>query len=92
MEISYTFAPGTTRVFVRTPIVDDVLHEPGAGETFTLTATTTAGTTANLSAIGTATITDNDSQPTISVSDPFVAEGGQLAYTVVNSPTRARRL
>ena len=83
---SYTFAPGTTSVLVRAPIVDDAVYETATGETFTLTATTTAGTTANPSATGTATVTDNDnSLPTISVSDPFVLEGGQLAYTVTLS-------
>ena len=45
-----------TYVLVRTPIIPDVAFE--VSETFTLTATRTAGITTNASAVGTATITD----------------------------------
>ena len=36
---SYTFAPGSTSLLARTPIIDDAVYEPGAGETFRMTAT-----------------------------------------------------
>ena len=49
---SATIAPGSTSVLVRTPITNDALNE--APETFTLTATRTAGTTTNTAATGTA--------------------------------------
>ncbi len=58
---SATIAAGQTSVLVRTPVVNDSLTE--VAENFTLTATRTAGTTSNLSASGTATITDNDTPP-----------------------------
>ncbi len=44
---SATFAAGSTSVLVRTPIVNDTVYE--GNENFTLTATRTAGTTANTS-------------------------------------------
>jgi VCBS repeat-containing protein len=50
-----------TYVLVRTPITADVLNE--VSETFTLTATRTAGTTINTSAVGTGTITDVNNAP-----------------------------
>ncbi len=77
---SATFAPGVTSVLARTPIVDDNLAE--ATETFTLTATTTAGATANPDAVGTASITDNDT-PAFSINDVTVNEGaGTITFTV----------
>nr|WP_295772086.1 type I secretion C-terminal target domain-containing protein [Rhodoferax sp.] len=53
-----TIAAGLTSILVRTPIIQDALIE--ADETFTLTATRTAGTTTNISATGTATIVDDE--------------------------------
>ena len=46
---------------MRTAITNDLLDE--ALETFTLTATTTAGTTTNASAFGTGSIADDDATP-----------------------------
>ena len=86
---SYSFAPGATSVLVRTPIVNDVIYEPVA-ESFTLTATTTAGTTSNASATGAGTITDNDAQPSISVGDVYVQEGGTMVFTVTLSNPSAQ--
>ncbi len=81
---SVTFSPGSTSVLVRTPITDDALNE--AAETFTLTATRTAGTTINPSATGTATITDNDPQPSLTIDDIVVNEGiGTATFTVTMS-------
>ena len=56
-----TIAANQTFVLVRTPITQDVITE--TSETFTLTATRTAGTTSNTSAVGTATITDVNNAP-----------------------------
>ena len=76
-----TIAPGTTSVFVRTPIVNDSLDENL--ELFTLTATRTAGITANFDATGTGTITDNDPPPSLSIDDVTVNEGaGTATFTV----------
>ena len=81
---SATIAAGTTSVLVRTPITNDLLDE--APETFTLTATRTAGTTSNPSAVGTATITDNDAPPSLSINDVTVNEGaGTATFTVTLS-------
>ena len=80
---SATFAPNVTSVLARTPIIDDLLAE--ASENFTLTATTTAGVTANPSAIGTASITDNDT-PAFSIDNVTVNEGaGTITFTVTLS-------
>jgi Mg-chelatase subunit ChlD len=55
---SASIPAGSTTVYVRTPIVQDLLVE--GDETFTLTATRTSGTTSNATAIGTATIIDDE--------------------------------
>ena len=68
-------------MLVRTPIVNDALDENV--ESFTLTATRTAGPTTNASAIGTATITDDDAPPTFTINDVTVNEGaGTATFTV----------
>ena len=79
-----TIAAGSTSVLVRTPITDDSINEPA--ETFNLTATTTAGTTSNPSAVGIATITDNDGAPTLAINDITVNEAtGTATFTVTLS-------
>jgi large repetitive protein len=81
---SATFAAGSTSVLVRTPIANDALNE--ANETFSLVAATTAGTTANPNAAGTATITDNDAPPALSIGDVTVDEAaGTMTFTVTLS-------
>jgi VCBS repeat-containing protein len=81
---SATIAAGATSVLVRTPITSDTIDE--ANETFTLTATTSAGTTSNANASGTATITDDDNAPTISsVSAATAVEATSLVHTVTLS-------
>ena len=68
-------------MLVRTPIVNDSLNENL--EFFTLTATRTAGITANPDATGTGTITDNDAPPRLSINDVTVNEGaGTATFTV----------
>ena len=80
---SATFAAGATSVLVRAPIVNDTTAEPS--ENFTLTATTTAGTTSNPNATGTASITDNDT-PAFSINDVTVNEAaGTATFTVTLS-------
>ena len=73
---------GTTQI--RTPILDDALAD--AGETFTLTATVTSGTTTNATAFGTGTIQDEATPDTavVSISGPAtVTEGATTTdYTV----------
>ncbi|MBC3876154.1 hypothetical protein H8K55_21420, partial [Undibacterium sp. LX15W] len=71
-------------VLVRTPITDDLINE--VTETFDLTVTRTAGTTTNASAVGTATITDNDGTPSLSINDVTVNEAaGTATFTVTLS-------
>ncbi len=84
---SVTFAPSVTSILVRTPIVNDALNE--VAETFTLTATRTVGSTTNASAVGTATINDNDLAPLLTIYDVTVNEGGGTAtFTVaLNTPS-----
>ena len=69
---SATFAPGSTSVLVRTPIINDLI--PESLENFTLTVATTVGTTTNPSVIGTATIADNEGAPTLSINNVTVNE------------------
>ena len=81
---SATFAPGSTSVLVRTPIVNDTLDE--SAETFTLTAMRTAGTTTNAGAFGTGTILDNDPTPSLTINDLTVNEAaGTATFTVTLS-------
>jgi len=82
-------AAGTTSVLVRTPITNDALDE--AAETFTLTATRTAGTTTNGNAAGTATITDDDPTPSLVINDVTVNEAaGTATFTVTLSAASGR--
>ncbi len=82
---SASFAPGDTTILMRTPITDDAFAE--GIETFTVTVTTTAGTTSNPSDTGTGTIQDDTSDPeTVLVSivgPPSVVEGATTTnYTI----------
>jgi hypothetical protein len=82
-----TIAAGSTSVLVRTPIINDALDE--ANETFSLTATRTAGTpVTNVggAASGTATITDDDPTPSLSINSISVNEAtGTATFTVTLS-------
>ena len=79
-----TLAAGTTSVQVRVATTDDFALE--GDEDFTLTATVTAGTTANASATGTAIITDDVDVTTVALTaTPSVAEGGSITYTATLS-------
>ncbi len=79
-----SFAAGTTSIFVRTPIIDDAIDENS--ETFTLTATRTAGLASNASVAGTGTIDDNDAAPSVSINDVSRNENaGTATFTVTLS-------
>ncbi|WP_293995527.1 Calx-beta domain-containing protein [Sphaerotilus sp.] len=80
---SATFAAGKTSVLVRTPVIADTIDD--SGETFSLTATTTApaGGTSNAKATGTATVFD---LPGLTIDDQTVNEGtGTATFTVTLS-------
>ncbi|MBK9623678.1 MAG: hypothetical protein IPO38_03695 [Rhodocyclaceae bacterium] len=82
-----SLAAGQTSVLVRAAIVDDRTLE--GVEAFTLSATRLWGVTKNLSAVGTATITDDASVlPTVSISDVTVDEAAGTV-TLVISASRA---
>ncbi|MDD2684802.1 MAG: VCBS domain-containing protein [Gallionella sp.] len=97
MEVStdggVTWAPGAAVTIpvgvltaqVRVPVVNDATLE--ANEVLTLTATAVAGTAGNTSAIGDATILNDDLPlPNLMVSSPVVAlEGGFAQFTVALS-------
>jgi Calx-beta domain len=74
-----TFAAGATSILVRTPILENA-PTTEANEDFSLTASVTAGSTANASASGFATIVERN---ITSVSNPTVTEGGNLDFAVV---------
>ena len=83
---SATFPANQTSVLVRTPITSDTLDE--ADETFSLTATRTAGTAVTNpggTATGTATITDDDTTPVLDLdaNNSSLAAGAnfQTSYT-----------
>ncbi len=83
-----TIAAGQTSVQVRVATIDDFAAEPD--EAFALTATVSAGLTANASATGTATIIDDVDATTVSLTaTPSVAEGGSIVYTATLSNAAA---
>jgi hypothetical protein len=69
---SVSFAPGATSQVVNVAIVNDALDEDG--EAFTVTLSAPAGSSIG-TATGTATITDDDAPPSLSVAGVTVAEG-----------------
>ncbi|MDO9420112.1 MAG: Calx-beta domain-containing protein [Herminiimonas sp.] len=79
---SATIPAGSSSFVVRTPVVDDALNE--FNETFSLTATKTAGVTSNTSDSATATILDNDyTAPNITINNVSVNESaGTMTFTV----------
>jgi hypothetical protein len=79
-----TLDAGQSGVLVRTAITNDASLE--GVENFTLTATRLWGVTKNLSASGTATITDDSSVlPTVSISDVMVDEAAGTVTVVVSA-------
>ena len=79
-----TIPAGSTSVQLRLQTTDDLLDEPA--ENFSLSGTVTSGNTANGSATGTASITDNDPTPSFSINDITVNEAaGTATFTVTLS-------
>ena len=79
-----TIPAGSTAVQVRVATIDDAIAD--SGETFTLTANVTAGTTTNVAATGTATLSDEAVPDTVlvSLSGPAAVIEGTTAsgYTI----------
>jgi hypothetical protein len=78
-----TINPGTMGSILSIPTYDDTIDEPAQRFTVTIASPTNGslgGTT-----IGTGTITDNDAEPSFSINDPSVTEGGNLSFTVTLS-------
>jgi hypothetical protein len=73
-----SIAAGTTSVQAAWPPTTTVCKR--AAESTTLTATVVSGVTSNTSAIGTATITDNDSAPSFSSGQRPIGEGGLMTH------------
>ena len=75
-----TIPAGSTSVTVNVPTIEDALFE--GDETFTATISAPSGATLG-TPTGTATITEDDALPVISVADTTVIEGG-VAHVVVS--------
>ncbi|MGD9719884.1 MAG: beta strand repeat-containing protein [Pirellulales bacterium] len=80
-----TFAPGTTSQLVTIAVNGDVLDEND--ETFSVNLTAPVNATLGTASTGTGTITDDDAEPTVSVSDAIVAEGNTGTTAVVFTVT-----
>ncbi|TFH70252.1 hypothetical protein E3V39_15360, partial [Gammaproteobacteria bacterium LSUCC0112] len=80
-----TIAAGQTSVQLRVATIDDTIHE--SAETFSLSTGTITGTVTNTGAAsGTATITDNDTAPSLAINDVTVNEAaGTATFTVTRS-------
>lgn len=71
-----TIPAGQTSVFQTINIINDALTEPD--ETFTITATVTSGNTTNTTINETITIKDDDTAPTLSLTNYSVTEGSEI--------------
>ncbi|WP_420633094.1 Calx-beta domain-containing protein [Candidatus Palauibacter sp.] len=86
-----TFAAGDTTKTISVSITDDTLDDDG--ETFTLTLGNASSGVQLGDATATGTINDNDeSLPTVSVSDASATEGDAVAFTVSLSATSSRQV
>ena len=87
-----TFAPDVTTQTITVPITDDTLDEDD--ETFTVTLDNASNATiADGTALG--TITDDDPEPTLSIGDVAVTEGGEgdttdAVFTVTLDPASGK--
>ena len=72
-----TFTAGTTSGIIRVPTTDDDLYEGTENFTVKLSNASSGATIGDDVGIG--TITDGDPQPTLSITDETVAEGGRQA-------------
>ncbi|MDE0005728.1 MAG: M10 family metallopeptidase C-terminal domain-containing protein, partial [Rhodospirillaceae bacterium] len=75
-----TFRAGETSKTIEIRTTDDSIHE--GSESFTVTLSGPTGATLGTDHTATVTITDNDAEPEITVSDATVAEGGTARVTV----------
>ena len=85
MTGTLTFNPGVTSRPIPFTVVDDVIWEGSESFTVTLSSPTPPGATLG-TAVGTATITDNESTPSLSVNSLTTAEdagSGQFTVTLV---------
>ncbi len=71
--------PGSLSVSTSVVIVDDTIDEPKQCFNGVISAPTNATIATNMAAI---CLTDNDTEPTISIADASVTEGGNLAFIV----------
>ena len=74
-----TIAAGQQSATLTVSTTDDSIDEPN--ETFTVTLANPSGATLG-DATGTATITDNDDPPSLSINDVTVTEGGAAQFTI----------
>jgi len=83
---SISFAPGEKDKTISISVIDDNVYEPGSNENFSfqlsnLSNTTAGNTNANISII------DNESSPTITVSDAGEIEGTNIVFqALINHP------
>jgi Calx-beta domain len=75
-----TFAPGDTSEPITLATLEDTVDEPD--ESFSVTLSNASLNASILDGSGAGTIVDDDAQPTISINDATVAEGGSAAFTV----------
>lgn len=88
ISTTITIPPGQTSGMQTMNIINDALTEPD--ETFTVTATITSGNTANSSVTKTVTIGDDDTLPTVSITNYYASEGGNAQFYVsLNRPYNA---
>ncbi len=86
-----TFVPGDREETVQVPILNDTKYEGPTAENFPLTLSSATGANLGTSS-ATGHITDNDSQPTISITDVTVRENdhlGEARFTVALSHASA---
>lgn len=78
-----TFLPGETSKSISIATIDDAIYE--LAETFSVNLSGASGGASISTATGTATITENDVMPSLSVSNVSVMEGASANVTVVKS-------
>ena len=76
---SATITAGNTSTTLNVATIDDSVDEPD--QSFTVTLSNPGNATIS-DASGTGTLTDNDSEPSLSINDPSIAEGGNLTFSV----------
>ena len=85
-----SFSPGDTSETVTVVTAGDVLDEADENYTVELSAPSSSATIADGSGLG--TITDDDAEPSLSISDVTVAESGSATLTVTLAPVSGRQV